>query len=189
MDIRDVETLRDNVLWLGQRMPAFMQRWQASKPNCEYNAGLIKDICYKPGILGSEVFDPVVKWLSDYILNREGTMKIDNVDDFLKAGLYRIFRFVTVADFFTKNPQYFVPYQALDKNDLAGYRTYLKSQKDYQEFINLLMGKLIGCNDKLHFIFKKLLKTVKTLPEDLQRMQTYLENQCFSLKVRALEKK
>ncbi len=189
MDIRDVENLRDNVLWLGQRMPGFMQRWQASKPNCEYNTGLIKEICYKPGILGIEVFDPVIKWLSDYILNREGSLKIVNVDDFLKAGLYRIFRFVTVADFFAQNTQYFVPYQALDQNKLSEYRTYLKSQKDYQEFINLLLGKLIGCNDKLHFIFKKLLKTVDKLPEDLQKMQAYLENKCVSLRIQALEKK
>ena len=187
MDIREVSQLRDDVLWLRDRMPAAMARWSGSRPNCEYNAGLIKDICYRPGILIPEVFDPVIKWLSDYILNREGTMKIVNVDDFLRAGIYRIFRFITVADFFAKNPQYFTPY--VPPQDFNAYAAASKAQADYREFINLLSEKLIGCNDKLHFIFLKLSKTIPNLTPDLQQMQTYLANHCTFLKVRALERK
>jgi hypothetical protein len=176
MDIKEVDLLRDNVLWLRDRMPTAMGNWQASKPNCEYNTGLIKDICYRPGTLISEVFDPMIKWLSDYILEREGRIKTDT-DTFLKAGLYRMFRFVTVADYFAKNSQYFVG------------NNFGKAQKDYRDFINILLEKLIGCNKQMTFMFLQLTKTVKNLPDDLRQMQIYLENQCTSLKIRNLERK
>ena len=179
MDIKEVELLRDNVLWLRDRMPTAMGNWQASKPNCEYNTGLIKDICYRPGVLMPEVFDPIIKWLSDYILVREKRIQAPDTDAFLRAGLYRMFRFVTVADYFAKNAQYFVP------PGLAS----AKAQQDYRNFINILLEKLIGCNKQMTFMFLDLTKTVKNLPEDLKQMQTYLENQCFSLKVRNLERK
>ena len=188
MDIRDVENLRDHVLWLEKRMPGVMGRWQESKPNCEYHAGVIKEICYKPGTIVSEVFDPVSKWLSDYILNREGKLAIPDVDAFLRAGIYRFFKFVVVADFFSQNPQYFVPYQVLDKNNISAYTASLKTQKDYQEFIDLLISKLIGCGEKLNFVFLKLVKTVKQLPPELANMVNYLQNECNFLRVRALKR-
>jgi len=177
-DIKEVEFLRDNVLWLRDRMPSAMGSWQDTKPVCEYNAGLIKDICYRPGILIPEIFDPLVKWLSDYILLREKRIQIPDLDAFLRAGLYRMFRFITVADYFAKNAYYFVP---------KGLET-AKAKNDYREFINVLMEKLIGCNKQMNFMFLDLTKTIKKLPDDLKQMQMYLENQCTSLKIRKLER-
>ena len=59
-------------------------------------------------------------------------------------------------------------------------------QKIYQDFINTLSSKLIGCNEQLGFIFLKLSKTVKSLPSDLGKMQSYLESQCLSYRMRAI---
>jgi hypothetical protein len=188
MDIKDVENLRDNVLWLEKRMPGVMTRWQESKPNCEFHTGVIKEICYRLGTIVTDVFDPVSKWLSDYILNREGVLPIADVDGFLRQGIYRIFKFVVVADFFSQNPQYFVPFQVFDKSNISAYTASLKTQKDYQEFIDLLVSKLIGCGEKLNFVFLKLAKTVKTLSPELSNMQNYLQNECAFLRVRALKR-
>ena len=188
MDIRDVENLRDNVLWLEKRMPGVMGRWQESKPNCEYFSGVIKEICYKPGTIVTEVFHQVSNWLSDYILQREGKLVISDVDAFLRAGIYRFFKFVVVADFFSQHSEYFVPFQVLDKNNISAYTASLKTQKDYQAFNDLLISKLIGCGEKLNFVFIKLVKTVKVLPPELSNMVNYLQNECNFLRVRALKR-
>ena len=131
MDISEVESLRENILWLKNRMPNYLANWQASRPVCEYNTGLIKEICNKPGILVPEVFDPLIKWLFDYELNRDGRLAFAGqagVDNFLKAGLYRIYRFIVVSDFFSNNPQYFSP--SASPEDFEAYTKSKKSQKD-----------------------------------------------------------
>ena len=176
MDIKDADLLRDNVIWLRDRMPSALNNWQSTKPDCEYNSGLIKDICYKPGILLPQVFEPLIKWLSDYILSREGKIMYQDLDNFLRAGLYRIFRFVTVMDYFAMNTSYFVP-----------NAREVKSRNNYQEFIDTLISKLIGCNQDLAFVFLKLIGTVK-LNSDLQNMQNYLQNECSTIRIRALKR-
>ena len=74
MDITEVESLRDNILWLRDRMPNLLSNWQSTKPNCEFNSGLIKEICYRPKTLVPNIFEPLIKWLFDYQLNREGRL-------------------------------------------------------------------------------------------------------------------
>lgn len=189
MDVKEVESLRDNILWLKNRMPNYLTNWQSSRPVCEYNTGLIKEICNKPGILIPQVFDPLIKWLFDYELNRDGRLAFagpSGVDKFLTSGLYRIYRFVVVADFFSNNPQYFSP--SPSPEDFTAYTKSKKAQKEFSEFLDVLNSKLIGCNEKLSFLFIKLSRTIKKLPEELQRVQQYLENYCNSLRIKQLRK-
>lgn len=187
MDIKQVEELRDNIRWLQKVMPSALNNWANSRKvsgiNCEAYPSLVKEICYKPGVLNSSIFDPVLKWLSDYQLSREGQIAFPGpkgLDTFLKLGLRNIYKFVFVADFFSRNPDFFIP-------DFSG--AGIKKQNEYEDFINILNSKLIGCNEKLAFIFLKLSKTVKDLPEDLKAMQKFLDDHCLSLKLRELKKK
>ena len=189
MDISEVESLRENILWLKNRMSNYLANWQASRPVCEYNTGLIKEICNKPGILVPEVFDPLIKWLFDYELNREGRLAFagpGGVDNFLKQGLYRIYRFVVVSDFFSNNPQYFSP--SPSPEEFEAYTKSKKAQREFSEFLDILNSKLIGCNQQLTFLFLKLSGTIKNLPDDLKRVQQYLANYCSSLKIKQLKK-
>jgi hypothetical protein len=186
MDVKEVEQLRENIRWLQKVMPTALNNWYNSRKvsgiNCEAYPGVVKEICYKPGLLNSNIFDPVLKWLSDYQLNREGRMAFPGpkgLDTFLKVGLRTIYKFVIVADFFSRNPDFFIP-------DFTG--AGVKKQKEFQDFIDLLNSKLIGCNEKLSFIFLKLSKTIPNLPEDLKAMQKYLDDHCLSLKIRELKK-
>ena len=189
MDVKEVESLRDNISWLKDRMPNYLSNWQATRPVCEYNTGLIKEICDKPGTLISGVFNPLIKWLFDYELNRDGKIAFagaSEVDKFLTSGLYRIYRFVVVSDFFSNNPQYFSP--SPSPEDFAAYTKSKKAQKEFSEFLDILNSKLIGCNENLSFLFLKLSKTIKKLPLELQRVQQYLENYCNSLRIKELRK-
>jgi len=186
MDIKEVETLRENITWLQKNMPTVIDNWNKSRKvsgmTCEIYPSIIREICNKPGLLNSNIFDPVLKWLADYQLNREGQKAFagaNGLDTFLKIGLRSIYNFVFVADFFSKNTDFFVP----------GYTfADVKKQKYYEEIINLLNSKLIGCNEKLSFLFLKLSRTIKNLPDDLKKMQNYLDDQCVSLRIRELKK-
>jgi len=186
MDIKEVEDIRDNILWLEKRIPEFVNNWKLSKPNCEYQSGLIKEICYNPQTLIPKVFEPLIKWLFDYELNRDGKLQFPDVDNFLKAGLYRIYRFVMVSEFISQNPQFYSP--SPSPNQFEAYSKSKKSQREFSEFIDILTSKLIGCNKQLNFLFINLSKTIKNLPEDLRNVQNYLENQCVSLKIKDLKR-
>ena len=190
MDITEVESIRDNILWLRDRMPNVIANWKSTNPNCDFNSGLIKEICYNPGILVPNVFEPLIKWLFDYQLNREGRLAFagtSGVDNFLKAGLYRIYRFVMVSEFLSQNSQYFVPSAPVGSPD--AYFKSKKSQNEFSEFVDILISKLIGCNKDLSFVFLNLSKTIKNLPPDLKKVENYLENQCVSLRIKDLRKK
>ena len=186
MDITEVESIRDNILWMEKRMPLFINNRKLSKPNCDYQTGLIKEICYNPASLVPTVFEPMIKWLFDYELNRDGKLKFQNLDNFLKAGLYRIYRFIMVANFISDNPQFYAP--SADANQFTAYAESKKAQNTFSEFVDVLSSKLIGCNKQLNFLFLDLSKTIKNLPEDLKKVQNYLENQCVSLKLKDLRK-
>lgn len=176
-DVEEVELLRDNVLWLKQRMPVAIKNWKIRDPNCNFSAGLVRDLCYKPANILPEIFDPLIKWLSDYILYREGRIKLNNVDDFLRVGLVNIYRFVLLADTFMKNSHYFIP---------SNMPRSIKSENEYREFINILLSKLIGCNKQLNFLFIDLSKTIKGLVPELVQMQNFLQNECLSLRIENL---
>jgi len=83
-----------------------------------------------------------------------------------------------ISDFFSKNTDYFVPNFEKQSRE---------KQKEYKEFLNILTSKLIGCNEKLSFIFLKLSKTIKNLSDELKSMQNYLENYCLTLRAEALK--
>jgi hypothetical protein len=185
-DIQEVEILRENIRWLQNVMPKALNNWNLSRKksniNCEAYPKVVKEICYKPGLLNPNIFDPLLKWLYDYELNREGKIAFPGpkgLDTFLKLGIRNIYNFVFISDFFSRNPDFFIP-------DFTG--AGIKKQQEYQDFINTLNSKLIGCNEKLAFIFLKLSKTVKNLPEDLKAMQKYLDDHCISLRIRELKK-
>ena len=189
MDISEINALNDNISWLRNRMPNYLANWQASRPNCNFTSGLIKEICTKPGILAPQVFDPLLVWLNDYKANREGKLAFPGpagVDNFLKIGLRRIYNFVVVADFFSENSQFFAPSPSLTQT--AAYQESRKTQKQFSEFIDILNSKLVGCNEKLTFLFLRLSKTISVLPDDLRSMQNYLENYCRSFRVKQLRR-
>ena len=186
MDITEVENIRDNILWLEKRIPNFINNWKFSRPNCEYQTGLIKEICYNPQSLSPTVFEPLIKWLFDYELNREGKLQFQQLDNFLKAGLYRIYRFVMVSEFISQNPQFYAP--SPDPSQFSAYAKSKKTQNEFSDFVDTLTSKLIGCNKQLNFLFIDLSKTIKDLPEDLKKVKNYLENQCVSLKLKDLRK-
>ena len=186
-DVKDVEIIMENINWLKRQMPIAISNWQGGKPNCSIGyPGVLGEVCQTPNIIYSKIFDPLIKWLADYILNREGEIAFTGpggLDFFLKQGLRYISNFVIVADFFSRNPYYFVPF---DSTSIEAKKAATDKQKQYQEFINTLSSKLIGCNDQLAFIFLKLSKTIKSLPDDLRKMQSYLEQQCLSYRIRKI---
>lgn len=187
MDVKEVEIIMENLSWLQKQMPIAIANWQASKPNCLYHPGLIGEICQNPGKLNPTIFDPLKKWLADYILNREGKIAFtgsNGLDFFLKVGLRNIFNYVIIADFFSKNPYYFAPTPPV--SNITAAKKVGDTQKQYQEFINTLSSKLIGCNEQLGFIFLQLSKTIAELPQDLMKMRSYLEDQCLSYRIRSI---
>lgn len=189
MDISEIESLKENISWLSNRMPNYLANWQSIRPNCNFNYGLIREICNKPGILVPQVFNPLLIWLDDYKANREGRLAFagqGGVDNFLRFGLRRIYNFVIVADFFSQNSNFFAPSPLPEQKE--AYFQSKKTQRQFSEFIDILNSKLIGCNEKLSFLFIKLSSTIKTLPEDLLGMKTYLQNYCTSLKIKQLRK-
>lgn len=190
MDVNEVESIIGDLSWLQKNIPIAISNWQATKPNCNYYSGMIKEICLTPGKLDKGIFDPLIKWLADYTLNRQGRIAFagaNGLDNFLKIGLRLITNFVIVADFFSKNPSYFIPTPPISSANLTAVKKATDSQAQYKEFLNLLSSKLIGCNEKLNFIFLKLSKSINKLPEDLLKMQQYLESQCLSYRIQGLK--
>lgn len=182
-DIKDVDIILDNIKWLSAKMPLAIKKWKDTKPDCRYNDGLVKVICENPIKINGEVFLPIMEWLLDYKLRRnskdvEYKIKGDT-DYFLKTGLRRIFRFVTIAEFFSDNPQYFVTENVdlFTKTELSG---------KYRDIISTINKRLIGCINTLSFNFIKLANTIKILPEDLIEMKSYLNNICIKKKVQDL---
>jgi len=170
-DVQEVESIMENIGWLKKQMPIAISNWQGGKPNWSIGyPGVLGEVCRTPGIINSKIFDPLTKWLADYVLNREGKIAFTGpggLDFFLKQGLRYISNFVIIADFFSRNPYYFVPF---DSSSIKAKKAATDKQKQYQEFIDTLSSRLIGCNEQLAFIFLKLSGTIKSLPDDLKKM-------------------
>ena len=186
-DVKEAESVMENLGWLKKQMPKAINNWQGGKPNCSIGyPGILGEICQKPGTVYSKIFDPLTKWLADYVLLREAKIAFagsGGLDLFLKKGLRIISNFVIIADFFSKNPYYFVPF---DSSSIEANKKAVDTQRQYQEFIDALSSKLIGCNEELSFLFLKLSETIKSLPEDLKKMQSYLKSQCLSYRIRKI---
>ena len=188
MDISEIESLRENINWLSKQMPKVVQNWQSTRPNCSYNFGIIREICNKPGIIAPQIFDPLIKWLADYELNREGRIAFpgaSGLENFFRIGIRRIYNFILVADFLSINSQYYIPSASL--TNPAAYRETKKSQDKFAEFVDIISSKLIGCNKSMSFLFLNLTQGL-SLADDLKRMQDYLSNYCASLKFRELKR-
>ncbi len=188
-DLDDIELLIENITWLSKKMPEAVSNWKATRPVCEYNTGLVRIICENPGKLNDEVFTPMLVWLDEYKLRRTGKNLIskNNVDYFLKSGLRRIFRFVTVAEFFSDNSQYFISNNSNNPaNDIFSRN---EMTKKYREIISNIDKRLIGCIETLSFNFLKLAETISDLPEDLLEMKSYLYNVCVKKRVQDLKNK
>lgn len=186
-DVKEIEEIIENLKWLAGKMPGALDNWQKTKPNCLYHTSWVKEICEKPGKI-KDIFDPLIKWLFDYILSREGKIAFAGsagLDAFLKKGLVLISNFIIVADFFSKNTQYFYP--SPDPTKQKEYFESKKNQNLQTEIIQNMMSRLIGCNEKFSFLFLRLSKTINKLPDDLKRLQDYLERECISLKVSNLK--
>ena len=189
-DILEVEQILENLRWLQSKMPTAIANWQATKPDCTFHVGILRDICNSPMQINNLVFDPLIKWLSDYILNREGRMAFagpGGLDIFLRKGLRIITTYIIVADFFSNNTDFFSPNPKISKETLEQYGKSIKVQKQYKNFLNEISSRVIGCNDQLSFLFLTLSKTIREVPDDLKKIQTYLENYCLSLRVKKLE--
>jgi hypothetical protein len=189
-DIGEIVILQENLGWLKTQFKRASLNWQQSRPDCRYYGGVVKEICQKPGKLEPMIFDPLQKWLADYILSREGKIAFsgtNGLDFFIKSGLRTIYYFTEIADFFSKNPQYLAPIPSpITQANLAQAQQSTKMQKTYSDFINTFSSKLIGCNKQLSFLFLDLSKTVKYLPEDLINMQNNLEQKCTSYRISQL---
>ena len=189
MEISEVEELMENLTFVRDQMSIAVKNWKGTKPICSYEIGVIKEICEYPGKLNPLIFDPLLKWLADYILNREGKIAFTGrggLDSFLRVGLRNIYNFIFLADFFSRNPNYFVP--IAPSATLQAKKEAINKQAAYQGILDALSSKLIGCNEKLGFIFLKLSKTISVLPDDLKKMQSYLENQCLTYRKRNIKR-
>ena len=189
MEISEVDNLRDNISWLRSKMPKVVNNWQSTRPNCNYNFGIVKEVCLKPGLMVSKIFDPLIKWLFDYELNREGKLAFPGTaaaQNFYRLGLRLVYNFILISDFLSQNPQYYTP--SAPVSNLPAYKETRKSQKEFSDFVDLLSSKMIGCNEQMSFLFLKLSKSVPNLTDDLKRMQEYLSNYCTSLRIKELKK-
>jgi len=187
-DIEEVQHLLDQLRWLSNQMPNAIRNWMSTKPNCLFYTGALKSLCENPAILNRTVFDPLIKWLSDYILLREKritvqTLNFNSLDDFLKVGLRVIAKFIIVAEFFADHTDLFVP----NSKDLSKMGQIYKQRDQYKEFINILLSRLIGCNDKLSFLFLKLSGTISNLSDELKLLRTHLDDKCLDLRKQALK--
>lgn len=188
-DVKEVEEILSNLRWLQKEMPKALQNWKTVKPQCSFHTGIIREICNSPGRINSLVFDPLIRWLSDYILNRESRIAFagpGGLDAYLKKGLRIIAQYIILIDFFSKNTDFFAPTPKVTSSNLSAASEAVKKQVQYREIINTLSSKVIGCNNQLSFIFLDLSKTISDLPEDLRRVQNYLENYCLTLRTRRL---
>lgn len=175
-DIEQVEKLRENLIWLKNKMPGVIKIWKSRNPICEYYPSLIGKMCTSPGLIENEIFDPVIKWLSDYQLMREGRISLPtskNLDNFIILGLKIIYNFIYFAEFLSKNTDFFT-------GDL-------KSQKEYTQILNEISSQLIGCNETLSFLFLKLSRTVKQLSPDMKQIQNYLDTRCQTIRIQNLK--
>lgn len=191
-DIKEAKAIKDSLVWIKTTMPAAINRWIENVGNCQYamdymSSGILKNLCLNPRQLNPNILDPLIKWLDDFILNREEKLVIPDLDKFLRRGLRLIYQFTVIADHFIKNPRYFYPDPPV--RDLKTYREAQQKQNEYKAFIITLTQKLIGCKEELSFFFLDLSKTVKKLPEDMKRIQDYLDQECLFLRTRKLELK
>ena len=174
-------------------MSNVLLQWKITNPTCSLNPGLIKDICHKPQILISDVFNPLLEWLNNYQFIKTGVIvpgSVEEIDNFLRAGLYRMYRFVMVTDFFANNPQFFIDIKdiSINKGNFEKYKEIKTQQSGFSEFINLLISKLTGCKGDTTFLFLKLIKSVRNLSSELKQMETYLTDHCLVLRVKELNK-
>lgn len=189
-DIKEVKEIKEYLVWIKAEMSKAINRWIENVGNCKYamshmSSGILRNLCENPRQLNPKILDPLIKWLDNYMLNREGKLQIPNIDTFLLRGLRLIYQFTVVADHFIKNPRYFYPDPPI--RDLKAYSAAQREQNKYKELIIILTEKLIGCNKNLSFLFLDLSKTIKKLPEDMKRIQDYLDQECLFLRTRKLE--
>lgn len=188
-NISELTTVIENLFWLKAQMPNAISNWQSNNPDCRYFTGIMNDVCNNPRSIVPQYLDPLIDWLLKYGENLKGRIAFggaNGVDNFIKAGLRNIYNFVLIADFFSQNSRFFYPSAPVHR--FQEYVDSKKKQEEYSQLIDLLLSKLIGCNEKLSFLFLKLSQTVKKLPDDLKKIQNYLSNYCSTLKIRELKR-
>lgn len=194
LDVTEVKTIIDNLQYLEKTLPPAIHRWKKQLGNnCDLamghmSKGTLKRLCENPSILHREIFAPLYSFLNTYIANREGRIAFTGktLDSFLKKGLRAVQKYVVIADHFARNPNYFVPDVSFSEKGYAAYKAATVEQNKYKEFIFTVNEYLIGCKDKLNFMFLKLLSTVKNLDPELQQMKDYLDQQCISMRIARL---
>lgn len=187
-DVVEVKTIIDSLKYLETQFPSAIQNWKNQIKTCDGATGILKRLCENPNIVRTEIFGPLYQFLNTYIANREGKVAFTGptLDTFLKKGLRAIQAYTVVSDFFAKHPEYFIPDVPYTK-DPKGYTAAVLEQKKYKDFIFTINERLIGCKDKLNFMFLKLLTTVKNMPQELVDMKNYLENQCLFMRKERLK--
>ena len=80
-DVKEVEDLMDDLKYLQKQMVPAIANWRSTRPNCDLavshmSKGILRDVCLNPVKL-NQIFDGLIKWLSDYILKYDfGCLKL-----------------------------------------------------------------------------------------------------------------
>ena len=192
MDVTEIELILDNLEYLEKQLYGAISRWKKNIKTCDWavdymSKGVLKGIC-KNQIELKEIFGPLYSFLRTYIAIRNKRIAYTgkSLDKFFIRGLKAIQKYTVVSNFFAENPQYFFPNESL--TNVKKFTKAQVSQQKYKEFIINLNERLIGCKNKLNFMFLGLLGTVKTpLSDELKDMKNYLENQCLFMRTKKLK--
>lgn len=189
----EIEKLIDDIKWLNKTMPTAVKNWNNTRPNCDLFSGILKNLCENPNILNRVIFDPLIKWLFDYILVLDKKIdigkKFGSLDEFLKIGLRVMAKFIVTAEFFSKHTDLFLPDPPGPMgSEYVSKMVEINKQRDqYRRFINLLSSKLIGCQETTALMFLSLTKTIKNLDNDLKSLINYLDNRCTDIRLEKLK--
>lgn len=194
-DVTEVKVLLNNLQTLEKKLPGAIQRWKQDIKSCNSaiafmrdESALLKDLCERPGTFGTNIFGPIYSFLNAYIANREGRMAFTgpSLDAYLLRGLRAIYNYSVVADFFARNPQYFVSPVPVSAGLEALTKAQIESNKQKDEILSTI-ERLIGCKKELNFMFLRLLSTVKNLNPDMQKFKSLLEDECRSVQIERLK--
>nr|QBK91416.1 MAG: hypothetical protein LCPAC302_00360 [Pithovirus LCPAC302] len=191
-DVEEVKLLIDNLQFIEKQLPRAIGNWKNKIKSCDWAVigdnidGILKSICQNPVTIG-KIFAPLYSFLNNYIANREGRIAFTGreLNAFLKRGLTAIYRYTVMSDFFAKNPHFFVP-SVSPITQFSAYKKAQTQQNTYKDFMLTLNERLIGCKQKLNFLFLGLVGTVKQLNPELEKMRLYLDNSCNSIRIARL---
>lgn len=185
----------EDIKFIDSKMPSILVNWENQnkrefRGNCDSvrtyfldtampaGKSVIYDLCEHRGLYRRKYFDPLYKWMNDYIKVLEGTSAY--TENFFRKGLRLIYNYVIISTYFADKSELYKPLPS-NIQDVEGRIKAVKAQNDFKKLVYILNSNLIGCSDNgLPFLPK--IDSME-LVEELAKMRNYLHKKCGEYRV------